>query len=102
MQKVVKNGMIAVIYSPNYGAGWYSWHGVEELVYDRTVVEMIENNTESEIIEGYCKKTDDCEGLVSAYGLEVVWIPEGTEFQIHEYDGSESIRTKSSATWLIA
>lgn len=26
MDKVIRDGMVAVIYSPGYGAGWSSWN----------------------------------------------------------------------------
>ena len=25
MQKVIRDGKVAVLYSPGYGAGWYTW-----------------------------------------------------------------------------
>jgi hypothetical protein len=33
---------VAVLYSPGYGAGWYTWHYVEELLYDAEVVKIVE------------------------------------------------------------
>ena len=26
MKKVIENGQVAVIYSPGFGAGWYTWN----------------------------------------------------------------------------
>ena len=26
MEKVIENGQVAVIYSPGFGAGWYTWN----------------------------------------------------------------------------
>jgi hypothetical protein len=34
--------------------------------------------------------------------LKVEWIPEGSEFIIEEYDGSESLRLKDDINWLKA
>ena len=34
--------------------------------------------------------------------LVVQWIPEGTAFRIHEYDGNESIEIKEDLDWVIA
>ena len=42
MEKVIRDGKVAVLYSPGYGAGWYSWHDIEDLLYDPAVVEMVE------------------------------------------------------------
>ena len=35
-------------------------------------------------------------------GLVVVWVDEGEEFIINEYDGSESIQLKSKTEWITA
>jgi len=43
-----------------------------------------------------------CFGGTSIVDLEVVLVRTGTEFIIHEYDGSESIRTKDDFIWLQA
>lgn len=102
MKKVVRNGLVAVIYSPTWGSGWYSWHGVVELLYDPVVVGMIENKATPETIEEYCRKIYDYEWHTSCDNLEIAWIPEGTEFYINEYDGSESIKTKEKFLWLTA
>jgi len=34
--------------------------------------------------------------------LRIVWVPEGTMFKIHEYDGSESIEYKENDHWMVA
>lgn len=57
MEKVIRNGEVAVIYSPGYGAGWYSWNeGYPELLFHPKIVEMIENNKQEEIDEEWIEK----------------------------------------------
>ena len=34
--------------------------------------------------------------------LTVAWLPEGSEFRIHDYDGSESIEIKNHLNWIVA
>jgi hypothetical protein len=34
--------------------------------------------------------------------LQILWLPEGAEFRIHEYDGSESVEVKEEMIWLVA
>jgi hypothetical protein len=34
MQKLIRDDKVAVLVSPGFGAGWYTWHWVEELIYD--------------------------------------------------------------------
>ena len=47
--RVVRDGYVAVLYSPGYGAGWYSWHRKEELLYDPTIVQMVLENRHDDI-----------------------------------------------------
>jgi len=47
MNKVIVDGKVAVLYSPGYGAGWFSWHNVEELIYDPEVVKLVEKMGET-------------------------------------------------------
>jgi hypothetical protein len=42
MQKMLRDGQVAVLVSPGFGAGWYTWHSIEELVYDPSIVEWLE------------------------------------------------------------
>ena len=102
VKKVVRNGLVAVIHSPRYGAGWYSWHGVHDLIFDSVVVGMIENKTYPDVIEDYCRKTYESEFSMSCDDLEIAWIPEGTQFFIEEYHGSETIRFKEKYEWVTA
>jgi len=103
MNKVVRNGMVAVLFSPRYGAGWYSWHGIQELLFDPVVVDMLENNVDRYEIEKYCEKVyGDDFYLGGVDSLEIAWIPEGREFIIHEYDGAESLRFKDEMKWIQA
>jgi len=91
MDKVERDGKIAVLYSPGYGAGWYSWHNKEELIFDPVVVQMVEENRREDIPE-YVKNKYPGEYLYTggAPDLRIEWVPKGNRFEIHEYDGSES------------
>jgi hypothetical protein len=104
MEKLVRDGKVAVLYSPGFGAGWSTWdHGSygAELIFDPVLAAYVE--------EG---KMDQAQSYVAmrfpeAYtgGLEdlaVQWVPVGTAFRIHEYDGSESIEVKEDLDWVIA
>ena len=102
MQKKIKDGMVAVLFSPYHGAGWYSWHGVEELLYDPKLVDMVEEKTSAETIELYCRTVYGDHYYGGADDLEVKWLPTGTSFRIHEYDGSESIEIREEMDWMVA
>ena len=103
MKKLIKNGNVAVLYSPGFGAGWYSWHDVEELLFDPKVVDMVLEKTTAETIELYCQEVY---GTRSYYGgaedLEVMWVPTGTQFIVDEYDGAETVTVMDKVRWITA
>ena len=44
MEKLVREGRVAVMYSPGFGAGWYSWNHIQygnELVFDPVLANYI-------------------------------------------------------------
>lgn len=101
-------GYVAVLYSPGFGGGWYSWNEeFPECLFDPVIVERVLNggndgNPDSAIIS-YLQET---------YGeyfypggldtLKICWMPPGTQFRITEYDGSEHIEFKEDQDFLVA
>ena len=102
MERVVRDGYVAVLYSPGYGAGWYSWHGIPELIFDPVVVEMVENRAPEETIIKYCEERWSDGYFSGVEDLTISWIVEGEQFVIEEYDGSENIKFKSDFEWMTA
>ena len=102
MQKKTVDGLVAVLYSPDFGAGWYTWHNVAELLFDPKVVDMVLEKTSAETIELYCRTVYGDHYSGGADDLEVAWVPTGTEFIIDEYDGNETITFKDKVNWVIA
>lgn len=103
IRKQVRDGKVAVIVSSGYGAGWYSWNGDEEMLFDPNIVYMIENDSPTEEIANYCRrKYPDAYLGGNIEKLRVYWIPQGEEFQIEEYDGQECIRLRKREKWLKA
>ena len=101
MNKLVRDGKVAVLYSPGYGAGWYSWHQLEELLYDPSIVLWLESE-EPDKIQNYLTLKYPGEYFGGLQDLSVQWIDQGAEFRITEYDGAESIEFKDKQEWLIA
>ena len=102
MNKLNEDGKVAVLYSPGFGAGWYTWNnGLPELIFDSTIVKFVETEQWAEM-ETYV--TLKYPGLYTGgmQCLAVAWLSVGTEFRIKEYDGAESIEIKGEVDWITA
>ena len=101
MEKVIRDGKVAVLYSPGYGAGWSTWCYNDELVktllFHPLIVEKVKSGLESEITEEWLVEQfgREFEGVYcgGACQLEIEWLPEGTAFRIDEYEGFETVIT---------
>jgi hypothetical protein len=104
MDKVIRDGLVAVLYSPGFGAGWYSWTGQEELLYDPVIVDMVQSEKCPEDIVKYCESQYGQLYFGGVDQLAIQWIPVGTRFYIDEYDGSEGIVTEEdmATRWIVA
>ena len=98
MEKVTRHNQVAVLISPSFGAGWYSWNtGNPELLFSPKIIWLVERNRRNEIddawvLENLKIKDVYCGG---AKDLIIHWLPVGTAFEIDEHDGAESVRTLS-------
>ena len=101
MKKLIKDGNVAVIISPDFGAGWSTWNHNPSLLFDPIVVQMVLDGVTAETIEHYCK-TVYGNHYFHAGSLHVEWIPQGTEFKVSEYDGAETIVYKDKMDWVTA
>lgn len=103
--KVIRDGKVAVLYSPGFGAGWYTWGAGSEygdsVLFDPILVKYVEEGNKGALASyaamrypnAYTGGLDD---------LVIAWVPVGTLFQIEEYDGSESIQTLDGTHWIKA
>jgi hypothetical protein len=96
-EKYIRNGKVAVAYSPEFGAGWSTWNEdkSETLIFHPDIINMILSDKQSEIdkdwlVEHFGEEFKNvyCGG---ASDLSIEWVPVGTQFRIDEYDGSESV-----------
>ena len=59
LEKYEVNGKVAVLISPGFGAGWYSWNTeYPQMIFDPAIVKMLEgypDGCRSEI-EKYCEQ----------------------------------------------
>lgn len=101
MEKVIRDGMVAVLYSPGYGAGWHTWGAPVEAVFDPELVEAVLAGDKDKAVEIANRKwPDEYDGGVR--DLVVEWIPQGMPFRINEYDGSESIECLDDIDFIVA
>jgi hypothetical protein len=101
--KLVRDGKVAVIVSGGFGAGWSTWnYDYPQMLYDPVIAEMLEAGESTENIEVYCAEKYPGAYLGGSDGLYVAWLPQGTAFRIHEYDGSETVEIRDEVKWEIA
>lgn len=98
MEKVIRDGKVAVLISKCFGAGWSTWNNnLEELVFHPKLVEMVLNDRQSEINEDWLTENlgeEYADVFCSDAGdLTIEWLPIGTKFLIVEYNGAERIIT---------
>ena len=87
VEKVIRDGLVAVVYSPEYGAGW-STENHNASPFDPLVVAWIEAGREHP-----APYADPMYGIYNG-GLHravIEWLPVGTRFRIDVYDGAEAI-----------
>jgi len=102
VNKLIRDGRVAVIYSPEYGGGWSTWNPKHPgILFDPAIVEFVEKKQDEEL-EVYV--TLKYPGIYDGgiVGLKIEWIPEGTFFRINEYDGAETIEIQDRVKWIQA
>ena len=101
MEKVIRDGHVAVIISTGWGAGWSTWNGHKELIFHPKLVEWVESEQPTVVaISTILKEILDEKEAEEIYlggveDLTIEWLPEGTKFRIEEYDGKEHIITEN-------
>jgi len=95
MEKVIRDGKVAVLISYGYGAGWYTWNrDYQQLLFHPKLVEMVEQNRRNEIDDQWVLENLGVEMYAGGSdGLKIHWLPIGTAFEIEEYNGAETLRT---------
>ena len=102
MRKLSENGKVAVLYSPDFGAGWSTWNpNHPEILFDPAIVKLVEKEQYDELATYVeLKYPGIYTGGLS--NLRVEWIKEGKKFLITEHDGSESVQLEEDIDWMIA
>lgn len=101
MNKVIRNGKVAVLVSHGYGTGWSTWNSSLECLFSPEVVAWV---AEGKDIDGIaCPKVfGDAFYYGGADGLQIHWVEEGQQFYIIENDGYEIIQFNDDVPWITA
>lgn len=95
MEKVIRNGKVAVLISYGFGAGWSTWNNADNhiLLFHPKLVDMVESGKREEIDEEWVEENLGISDVYcgGAEDLEIEWLEEGTKFCVEEHDGSESL-----------
>lgn len=110
--RVIRNGKVAIIFSPGFGAGWYTWNTeYPELLRDPEIVHLVELRERAPIEEAeyytekivnYCEEQYPEGYFGGAEDLCIEWVDIGDKFRINEYDGSETIELLTNSVWMEA
>lgn len=106
------DGMVGVVIAPDFGGGFSTWSNNPEMALDPQIVEWVLEMDKLEPGSLEYNQTQDKiyhyvtgEKYNASYhgdALVVAWVPQGTRFIIHEYDGAESIWREDQINWSIA
>lgn len=109
-ERYIRGTDVAVLISRGHGAGWSTWANKKywpQIVFDPVIVDILINDRysfderQSRLREiCYLKYPDMYSDSVRS--LSVQWVPQGTEFRVTEYDGSEAIELRDQTEWLTA
>ena len=105
MERVIRDGMVAVLYSPGFGAGWSTWgrgDNEEAMVFDPGLVDLVSRDAGDDEILAYAEAKFPEEYLGGLDRISVEWVPVGSKFRIDEYDGNESVVLLDNERWLVA
>ena len=94
MNKLIKDGKVAVVLSRFGCAGWSTWNTkcAEFLLFDADIVQALLDGNKTQAMRAakavhpaiYCGGVDT---------LDVVWVAQGVKFTVYEDEGHESIVT---------
>jgi hypothetical protein len=101
MEKLIKDGKVAVLVSEGYGAGFLTWGAPIEAIFNPTLIRLIEQGDTRQAIN-FAKKTWNGITTVGIKELVIEWVPEGKEFIIDSYDGNETLMLKDEINWIKA
>ncbi len=102
MNKLEVDGMVAIIYSPGYGAGWASWNpDHRDVLFDLEIILWIMAG-DLDLAERVAEEKWPDVYIGGLRKAKIKWLPVGTRFKIYEHDGYERIELLDDSEWYIA
>jgi hypothetical protein len=100
MNKVVRDGRVAVLVSSGHGTGWYTLNReYKECLYHPDIIALVERGATPTAIENKAEELWPDGLWIGAEGLEVKWIPQGYLFDIFLYEAGEYVVTERDHPW---
>ena len=100
MNKLIKDGKVAVLISPGFGAGWSTWNReYPEMLFDPGLADLVLKGDQDQILTYVTVKWPNAY-LGGLGDLTVAWVDQGQQIKVEEYDGSESIEYRDSNDWI--
>jgi hypothetical protein len=97
-----EKGELGVLISTGWGSGWSTWNN-KELAYDKRIIEKWLEKVSADDMCDYIESLEYERPYMGGYdNLHLEFIPRGTMFRIHEYDGAESIEIVESMGMMMA
>lgn len=92
MDKLKKDGKVAVLYTPSYGSGYGSAYPeiAKKLIFDKDIAEAIDKY-DFDLAKRILKNKFPGFYFGDINQLKIKWLEEGTLFEINEFDGYEEI-----------
>lgn len=103
MTKLEKDGKVAVMISPGFGAGWSTWNSDfrDTLLFDAEIAQAVLDGDKAKAARLAGEKCPDFYAG-GADDLRIEWLEKGTVFEIEEYDGSESLHIIGGRDYAVA
>ena len=107
-ERLIRDGRVAVLYSPGWGAGWSTWEEDPDvrmaMLFDPQIADIRDQGAADwqERAQAIAQIKYPDSYLGGLMDLKVKWLPVGTQFRVTEYDGNEDIETNTEIDWITA
>ena len=108
MSRLIRDGQVAVLYSPSWGAGWSTWEQDPDvriaMLFDPQIADIRDQGAPDwqERVAAIARIKYPDAYLGGLQDLRVKWLRQGTQFRIDEHDGNELVVINGEQEWITA